>query len=147
MGSITWGTRSMQLRGMGFITAQGDTGDFNTAMGPAIMPQPFPGNPDTMPGAWPGLNPALNPSMSPANPAPGVILNPPITSPMQANGGPAQVPVIVTPTSGPIPSPATVAAAAAAHVSWLEQSMIGGIANKWLLLGGIAALFVFGGKK
>jgi hypothetical protein len=125
---------------MGFVTAGGAVSDFNTApINSIVSIQPFPepmvplnrlSNPDTLPGVWPGLNP------SPANPAP-----------VQANGGPAQVPVIVTPTSGPIPSPATVAAAAAAPVSWLDQQMISGIPNSYLLLGAIGALFLFGDKK
>lgn len=139
MGSITWGTRNLRgLRGLGVALPVGD-GAFNIspfAVAPEPMIQPSPGvvaflqNPDTRPGSWPGLNPA-----------PAVV----------ASGLPAQVPVqtpavVVTPTSGAIPPPQAVAAAAAAPVSWLEQSLIGGIPNKYLLLGGIAGLFLFGGK-
>ena len=124
MGSITWGTRA---RGLGFVTAAGEVNDFNSApmvalevpgVSPGTVVQPLP-NPDTRPGAWPGLAPG----------GAGTI---------QVSTLPAQVPVVVTPTSGTIPPPATVAAATA-PVSWLEQSLIPGIANKWLLLGGVAA--------
>jgi hypothetical protein len=86
-------------------------------------------NPDTQPGAWPGLNP-------------GTITA--TTLPAQV---PVQQPVIVTPTSGPIPSPQTVAAATATPTSWLDQQMIPGINNSFLLLGGIAAFVFLGGKK
>jgi hypothetical protein len=85
--------------------------------GGLVSPMPFPGNPDTRPGAWPGLV------------APGGVI--------QANGGPAQVPiqnppaVVVTPTSGPIPPPQVLAAAAApAPASWMDQTMISGVPNK-----------------
>jgi len=140
MSSITWGTRS--LGRLGFVTAAGATADFNTAQintggSGSVSIQPFP-NPDTLPGAWPGLT--LGPiSQEPPPP----IFN----TTIQANGLPGQVPVVVTPTSGPIPAPGTVAAATAAPASWFDQSLIAGIANKWLLLGGIGALFLFGGKK
>jgi hypothetical protein len=162
LSSITWGNRSL-----GLVTSDGTITDRNTVMplplvdgplpipglNPGVVVAPFPGNPDTQPGAWPGLNP------SPAKFTPGWVsggcimgangqnICSPITAPVQASGGPAQVPVVVTPTSGAIPSPQTVAAATAAPVSWLEQELIPGFANKWLLLGGIGALFLFGGKK
>ena len=132
MGSITWGNRQL-----GLITRDGIVTDFNNvSVSPMIdgsdapfVPLPFPGNPDTRPGAWPGLVPQNTGGT------------------VTANTLPAQVPVVVTPTSGPIPAPGTVAAGTAAPASWLEQSLIGGIANKWLLVGGIGAFLFFGGKK
>jgi hypothetical protein len=154
LSSITWGNRSL-----GLVTPDGTITDRNTVMPlplvdgplpipgfqPGVVVAPFPGNPDTRPGAWPGLNQNLIP-VDPGY-VPGFVL-PNQTTPLVANGGPAQVPkVVVTPTSGTIPSPADVAAASAAPASWLEQSLIGGIANKWLLLGGLGAFLFFGGKK
>lgn len=149
LGSITWGTRA---RGLGSSLI--DTGPlivsppFDPAsirvvsMGP--IPQeprpiiaPFPGNPDTQPGAWPGLITSPGPITYPGNEPPPIV----------ASGAPGQVPVVVTPTSGPIPSPGTVAAGTSAPPSWLDQSLIGGIPNKFLLLGGIGAFLLFGGKR
>ena len=136
LSSITWGTRTLgalnplDSGGVDFLQ-QG-----TVSPSPMITAQPFPGNPDTLPGAWPGLNP--QPPAITATTLPAQI--PQVNNPSASN------PVVVTPTSGTIPPPAAVAAGTA-PVPWLEQSLIGGIANKWLLLGGVGALFLFGGKK
>jgi hypothetical protein len=136
--------------------------------GPMILPmtQPAPvalpmQNPDTLPGAWPGLNPAPAPTqvnilpVTVPTPQPVTFLGPPAqapaTQPTTANTLPAQVPVgqptvIVTPTSGPIPSPQSVAAAAA-PASWFDQQMIPGVKNSYLVLGGLGLLVLFGGRK
>jgi hypothetical protein len=58
----------------------------------------------------------------------------------------AQLPVVVSPTSGAIPPPQTVAAATQ-PVSWLDRQLISGVPNKYLLLGGLGAALFFGGKK
>jgi hypothetical protein len=138
LSSITWGNLSR----LGFVTAAPDV------LPPTpVTIQPFPStvmpgqvspglqvpllpNPDTQPGAWPGLNPG------------GTVTA--TTLPAQV---PVQQPVVVTPTSGPIPSPQTVAAATAPATSWLDEQLIPGINNSYLLLGGIAAFLFFGGKK
>lgn len=142
LSSIVWGTRG----GMGTIldmrTPIVSPVDYRiVALGPISQeprpqPSPFPGNPDTQPGAWPGLT--LGPITYPGNEPP--------PQPTVFTGTPGQVPVVVTPTSGPIPSPGTVAAGTTAPASWLDQSLIGGIPNKFLLLGGLGAFLFFGGK-
>lgn len=141
LGSITWGTRTRAL-GTVLDLQPAIVSPMNTpaslVMG-TISQEPSPQitpfvNPDTRPGAWPGLT--LNP------PAPE-----PAPQPQVFTGTPGQVPVVVTPTSGPIPSPGTVAAATSAPASWLDQSLIAGIPNKFLLLGGLGAFLLFGGKK
>lgn len=56
--------------------------------------------------------------------------------------------VVVTPNSGAIPPPGTIAAAATAGnpvTDWLTGSMFGGIPN-WVLAGGLA-LLLFGGSR
>jgi len=152
LSSITWGTRARGLGTMLDTSMFVDTrppivSPLNSAteiVGPFPIPTnepppivPFPGNPDTRPGAWPGLT-FTNPLVYPGNEPPPIVV--------PASGAPGQVPVVTTPTSGPIPPPATVAAGTAA-TSWLDQSLIGGIANKWLLLGGIGAFVFLGGKR
>jgi len=144
LGSITWGTRTRALGSVldlqpAIITPLQQP--LSISMGPISQepspaPVPFPGNPDTQPGAWPGLT-ITNV---------GPISQEPPPQPQVFNGSPGQVPVVVTPTSGPIPSPGTVAAGTTAPASWLDQSLIGGIPNKYLLLGGIGAYLFFGGK-
>ena len=153
LSSITWGTRA---RGLGSVI---DTGPlivsppFDPAsirvvsMGPipqepAPIPAPFPGNPDTQPGAWPGLITSPGPITYPGNEPPPIVPPFPATTNQGGTGT-----VVVTPTSGPIPSPGTVAAGTAAPASWLDQSLIGGIPNKFLLLGGLGAFLLFGGKR
>jgi len=145
LSSITWGTRARSLGSVFDMRTPIVSPMFNPTtitMGPIPqepMPQPvpFPGNPDTQPGAWPGLTwTTSGPLIYPGNEPP-----PPVFT-----GTPGQVPVVTTPTSGPIPSPGTVAAGTTAPASWLDQSLIGGIPNKYLLLGGIGAFLVFGGK-
>ncbi|MBZ5532615.1 MAG: hypothetical protein LAO20_14375 [Acidobacteriia bacterium] len=141
--------------GLGFVVAGSAGSDFSTQPfgppqpisdgspmtpafqgGPVLVAAPTPfQNPDTLPGAWPGLNPATQP---------GVFT----TLPAQVPSTQASTkPLVVTPTSGTIPSPATVAAAAAPASSWFDQQMIPGVKNSYLVLGGIAALLLFGGKK
>lgn len=117
-------------------------------------------NPDTLPGAWPGLLNDTGGGQLFAMPLPGVLPNgvlplptvntPPVQTlpavvPVQTPAQPGAV--VVTPTSGAIPAPATVATATPASTSWLDQSMIAGIPNKFLILGGLGALFLFGGHK
>jgi hypothetical protein len=142
LSSIVWGTRG--LRGLGVTLPDGTTTDRNT-------PAPFPGNPDTQPGAWPGLTFTPSPWISG-----GCIFDTttgksvctqlaPLPNP--ASGSPGTVPVVVTPTSGPIPSPGTVAAGTTPPTAWLEQQMITGIPNSYLLLGALGAFFFFGGKR
>jgi hypothetical protein len=149
LSSITWGTRTRALGSVldmrTPIVSPMLSPDTFINMGP--IPQepppiiPFPGNPDTRPGAWPGLTfvPGTN-NLGPGNEPP-----PPVIAATTNQGGTGTV--VVTPTSGPIPSPGTVAAGTAAPASWLDQSLIGGIPNKFLLLGGIGAFFLFGGKR
>jgi hypothetical protein len=130
MGSITWGNRYL-----GALNPLDSGSGFDVVMQQnSVTPVPFPGNPDTLPGAWPGLN-----TQPPAITATTLPAQVPQTNPSAGN------PVVVTPTSGTIPPPATVAAGTA-PVPWLEQSLIGGIQNKWLLLGGLGAFLAFGGK-
>jgi hypothetical protein len=138
LSSIVWGTR----RGLGTILDMRPpivspmlTPVTITNMGPIPQEPPppvFPGNPDTRPGAWVGLGPLTYPGNEPPPPV------------FPANGSPGTV--VVTPTSGPIPPPGTVAAGTTAPASWLDGSMIAGIPNKFLLLGGLGAFLFFGGK-
>lgn len=143
LGSITWGTRARTLGTVldmrpPIITPMDS---ISIVMGPIPQepppPIPFRGNPDTQPGAWPGLT-FTNPTITtPTNEPPPIVVS----------GSPGQVPVVVTPTSGPIPSPGTVAAGTTPPTSWLDQSLFAGIPNKYLLLGGVGAFIFFGGKK
>lgn len=116
-------------------------------------------NPDTLPGAWPGLlddgsgaplfalpRPGLLPGQLPN----GVVPTPPVQTlpaivPEQLPATSQPGAVVVTPTSGAIPSPATVATATPVSTSWLDQQMIAGIPNKFLILGSVAGLLLFGG--
>jgi hypothetical protein len=139
LSSITWGTRARALGSVLDLQPAIVSPMFKPltiTMGPIPQEPPppvFPGNPDTQPGVWTGLGPITFPGEVP----------PPV---LPANGSPGTVPVVTTPTSGPIPAPGTVAAGTTAPASWLDQSLIGGIPNKYLLLGGLGAFLFFGGK-
>jgi hypothetical protein len=154
LSSIVWGSRSRVMGDMplddgfnlaprialalpglspGGVVTQGPMSPGLVDGAPPMVALPIPGlspggvvlqNPDVKPGTWPGLMP-----------------------PISVTTLPLQVPIVVTPTSGPIPSPATVQAATAAPASWFDQSLIAGISNKYLLLGGVLAMFLFGSKK
>lgn len=143
LGSITWGTRQLgSIIDTGIDTAPFDPGMFppgqGQASGPVFQPiasGPIVAQPPIIVGPVMQLPPA-----SPAPPSGGVTATTQTTLP-------AQVPIVTTPASGPIPSPGTVAAGTTTATSWLDQQMITGIPNSWLLLGGAAAFLLFGGHK
>ncbi len=147
LASVVWGARSR----LGYTAPDGTVTDFNT-----INPFP-PGCGVILPGGavtnvmcrppLPGIidfNPQA-PTVE-ANPLPAQITVP---APPPVPGPGANPTVVVTPTSGTIPSPAQVAAATtpAGFMAWLQQSMFLGIPNWILLAGGAALLFSEGGHK
>lgn len=152
MGSITWGTKSrlglivpapevdlparVVISPSGFITAAGAPAQTPVVSTPIFSTPPI------------VIGPTLPFPTSPTSTAPGTVT---------ANGLPGQVPVtsggagtvVVSPSSGVIPDPSTVAAGTTAATSWFEQQMIAGIPN-WWLLAGAGVLFLMhnsGGKK
>jgi hypothetical protein len=166
LGSITWGTRQNFL---GFVTAADtDSGSVPLDPGSIATGVPANGGPAIAPIAGSGpiftspifsqppivIGPTLpiSPTPTPASGAPGTA---PVGTPTSAAPGtfttlPAQVPVVVTPSAGTIPDPATVAAATTTDTtSWFEQQMISGIPNWWLVAGaaGLYLLTRNGGKK
>lgn len=149
LGSITWGTRQLgSIIDTGIDTVPFDPGMFPPGQGQASGPvfQPIASGPIlSQPPII--IGPQVPFPTTPASPAsPAAPPSGGVTAPTQSTL-PAQVPIVTTPASGPIPSPGTVAAGTMTATSWLDQQMITGIPNSWLLLGGAAAFLLMGGKK
>lgn len=155
MGSITWGNRAVRMNGLGLVVAApevtapapiafipGDntvtpivTGPFPIATGPVLSRPPI-----VVGGTFPiPTSPVIPLPVPQGTTDTGLPGTAPITQP-----------VVVTPSSGTIPDPATVAAATTTDTtSWFEQQMITGIPN-WMLVAGAGVLFMMhnsGGKK
>lgn len=142
LGSITWGNRARFLGAAAMVL---DPEDPIQRIMPGPIPVddggPFPCGPT---GIMTG-GPFSRPGWCNADGSPYLVAKPlPLVVPQTSAPS-----VVVTPTSGPIPSPAALAAATAGPApSWFDQSMIDGVPNKYLVLGGVGLWVLFaGGKK